>query len=222
MPESLLETWQARGIEIVQGYGLTEAAPNVLCLPPEEASRRLGFAGKPYPHVEVALRDAETVRSSTVPRPASSSSAARTCSPATGGTTRRRRPSRDGWLATGDVAERDEEGFYRIAGRIKDMVISGGRTSIRRRSRPSCTRTTTWSRPQSSASRTRAGVRPAQPLSYLRAARRRARRRSPSIAARGLRASRCRRRSPSSRAAAIVDGQGAEGRPGASVAEAAR
>ena len=32
----------------------------------------------------------------------------------------------DGWLLTGDVAERDDEGFYRIAGRIKDMVISGG------------------------------------------------------------------------------------------------
>jgi len=32
----------------------------------------------------------------------------------------------DGWLLTGDVAERDAEGFYRIAGRIKDMVISGG------------------------------------------------------------------------------------------------
>jgi fatty-acyl-CoA synthase len=32
----------------------------------------------------------------------------------------------DDWLLTGDVAERDEEGFYRIAGRIKDMVISGG------------------------------------------------------------------------------------------------
>ena len=38
---------------------------------------------------------------------------------------------------TGDVAERDGEGFYRIAGRIKDMVISGARTSIRRRSRTS-------------------------------------------------------------------------------------
>ena len=60
MPESLLETWIERGVEIVQGYGLTEAAPNVLCLPPEDARRKLGFAGKPYPHVDVALRDAET------------------------------------------------------------------------------------------------------------------------------------------------------------------
>jgi fatty-acyl-CoA synthase len=32
----------------------------------------------------------------------------------------------DGWLLTGDVAERDEEGFYRIVGRLKDMYISGG------------------------------------------------------------------------------------------------
>ena len=34
MPEALLETWAARGTAIVQGYGLTEAAPNVLCVPP--------------------------------------------------------------------------------------------------------------------------------------------------------------------------------------------
>jgi fatty-acyl-CoA synthase len=32
----------------------------------------------------------------------------------------------DGWLRTGDVAERDDEGFYRIKGRLKDMYISGG------------------------------------------------------------------------------------------------
>ena len=127
MPESLLETWHARGVEIVQGYGLTEAAPNVLCLPPEEAKRKLGFAGKPYPHVDVALRDAETgaflegaatgellVRGPNVFagywRNDEATAAALT----------------DGWLSTGDVAERDDEGFYRIAGRIKDMVISGG------------------------------------------------------------------------------------------------
>ena len=61
MPETLLEAWHERGVEIVQGYGLTEAAPNVLCLPPEDAARKRGFAGKPYPHVDVALRDPETV-----------------------------------------------------------------------------------------------------------------------------------------------------------------
>ena len=127
MPEPLLEIWHARGVEVVQGYGLTEAAPNVLCLPPEDASRKLGFAGKPYPHVEVALRDADTgaflegaatgellVRGPNVFagywRNDEATAAAVT----------------DSWLSTGDVAERDEEGFYRIAGRIKDMVISGG------------------------------------------------------------------------------------------------
>ena len=127
MPESLLETWNERGVEIVQGYGLTEAAPNVLCLPPEDARRKLGFAGKPYPHVDVALRDAETgalvdgagtgelvVRGPNVfagywRNPEATAAA-----------------FADGWLLTGDVAERDEEGFYRIAGRIKDMVVSGG------------------------------------------------------------------------------------------------
>jgi fatty-acyl-CoA synthase len=127
MPEPLLETWIERGVEIVQGYGLTEAAPNVLCLPPEDARRKLSFAGKPYPHVDVALRDGETgalvdgagtgelvVRGPNVfagywRNPEATAAA-----------------FADGWLLTGDVAERDGEGFYRIAGRIKDMIVSGG------------------------------------------------------------------------------------------------
>ena len=32
----------------------------------------------------------------------------------------------DGWLRTGDLAERDDEGYYRISGRLKEMYISGG------------------------------------------------------------------------------------------------
>ena len=32
----------------------------------------------------------------------------------------------DGWLHSGDLAMRDEEGYYRITGRIKDMIIRGG------------------------------------------------------------------------------------------------
>jgi fatty-acyl-CoA synthase len=127
MPEALLETWHERGIAIVQGYGLTEAAPNVLCLPPEDGARKRGYAGKPYPHVDVALRDPESgelldgeaegellVRGPNVfagywRNPEATSEA-----------------FADGWLVTGDVAARDAEGYYRIVGRTKDMVISGG------------------------------------------------------------------------------------------------
>jgi fatty-acyl-CoA synthase len=118
MPESLLETWAARGCAIVQGYGLTEAAPNVLCLPPEEAVRKLGSAGKPYPFVDVRVSDVENelqVRGPNVFAGYWRNEAAT-----------REAFTQDGWLRTGDVAERDDEGFFRIRGRLKDMYISGG------------------------------------------------------------------------------------------------
>jgi fatty-acyl-CoA synthase len=127
MPEALLRTWLERGVAIVQGYGLTEAAPNVLCLPPEDAIRKLGSAGKPYPHIEVALRGADSDE---------------LLSGAATGELLVRGPGvfagywrnegatdlalRDGWLHTGDIAERDAEGYYRICDRLKDMYISGG------------------------------------------------------------------------------------------------
>ena len=127
MPESLLEIWCERGVEIVQGYGLTEAAPNVLCLPPEDATRKLGFAGKPYPHVDVALRDPDT---GAIADGAGTGELV-VCGPNVfAGYWRNPEATAaafaDGWLLTGDVAERDSDGYYRIVDRIKDMVISGG------------------------------------------------------------------------------------------------
>jgi fatty-acyl-CoA synthase len=116
MPETLLRTWRGRGIEIVQGYGLTEAAPNVLCLPPEDAIRKLGSAGKPYAFVDVTLGEGEEllVRGPNV----------------FAGYWRNPEATADvlrgGWLHTGDVAEVDGDGCYRIRGRLKDMYISGG------------------------------------------------------------------------------------------------
>lgn len=117
MPEALLETWAERGAAIVQGYGLTEAAPNVLCLPPTDAVRKLGFAGKPYAFVDVRLSadDELQVRGPNV-FPGYWRNPEATAETFTA----------DGWLRTGDVAERDAEGFYRIRGRLKDMFISGG------------------------------------------------------------------------------------------------
>jgi fatty-acyl-CoA synthase len=127
MPEALLRTWGDRGVALVQGYGLTEAAPNVLCLPPEDAPRKLGYAGKPYPHVDVALADEHT--GELVEGPGRGELLVRGPNVFAGYW---RNPEAtaaalaDGWLHTGDVAERDDEGFYRIRDRVKDMYISGG------------------------------------------------------------------------------------------------
>jgi fatty-acyl-CoA synthase len=105
MPEALLETWLERGVAIVQGYGLTEAAPNVLC------------AGKPYPFVDASLSaDGELLVKGPNVFPGYWRSDAAT----------REAFTADGWLRTGDVAELDDDGCYRIKGRLKDMFISGG------------------------------------------------------------------------------------------------
>ena len=117
MPEPLLETWAARGTAIVQGYGLTEAAPNVLCLPPEDAVRKIGYAGKPYPFVDVRISDEGELQ---VQGPNVFPGYWRNDDATAQAFTD------DGWLRTGDLAEADDEGFYRIKGRLKEMYISGG------------------------------------------------------------------------------------------------
>ncbi|MFA5788196.1 MAG: long-chain fatty acid--CoA ligase, partial [Actinomycetota bacterium] len=127
MPEVLLRTWQDRGVSIVQGYGLTEAAPNVLCLPPEDAARKLGFAGRPYMHVEVQLRDTES--GEVIQGPGRGELLVRGPNVFAGywrNPEATAKALKDGWLLTGDVAERDAEGYYRICDRTKDMYISGG------------------------------------------------------------------------------------------------
>lgn len=127
MPESLLRTWRDRDVRLVQGYGLTEAAPNVLCLPTEDAERKLGYAGKPYPHLQVRLVDEHT--GDVLDGPATGELEVRGPNVFAGywrNDSATEAAFHDGWLRTGDVAERDDEGFYRIADRVKDMYISGG------------------------------------------------------------------------------------------------
>ncbi|MGH9198923.1 MAG: AMP-binding protein, partial [Acidimicrobiia bacterium] len=126
MPEALLETYAARGIAIVQGYGLTELAPNALLLPARDAGRKLGSAGKPYFFSDTRLADdqgdpieGEGVGEVIARGPIVMSGYYKR-EDATAETIRK------GWLHTGDVARRDDEGYFFIVDRKKDMIISGG------------------------------------------------------------------------------------------------
>lgn len=127
MPATLVERWNARGVAVHQGYGLTEAGPNVFCLNARDAATHPCTVGHPYPFVEVALVDGATHR--VVEGPGSGELHVRGPGvfpgywndvEATSGVLV------DGWLRTGDIATRDASGFYSIAGRAKEMFISGG------------------------------------------------------------------------------------------------
>ncbi|WP_427174153.1 class I adenylate-forming enzyme family protein [Arthrobacter sp. 92] len=127
MPAPLLRIWHRRGVALSQGYGLTEASPNVLCLPNEDAERMVGYSGKPYPHVNVAVAapatgeilDGAAAGELLVRGPGVFAGyfrdPAATAAVLTGG-----------WLRTGDLVERDAEGFIRVVDRLKDIYISGG------------------------------------------------------------------------------------------------
>ncbi|MCP2263119.1 class I adenylate-forming enzyme family protein [Promicromonospora thailandica] len=127
MPEPLLRAWHRRGVALTQGYGLTEAGPNVLCLPDDVARDRAGSAGVPYPHVEVAVAD--PVTGEHLAGPATGELLVRGPSvfagyfrdpEATAASFAR------GWLRTGDLVERDADGYYRVVDRLKDVFITGG------------------------------------------------------------------------------------------------
>ncbi len=127
MPRPVLETWLARGVTVLQGYGLTEAAPNVLCVPAEYARDKTGSAGRPYLHVRVALRELSGAKLVEGTGTGELLVAGPNVFAGYWRNPQATKAALDGgWLATGDIAERDADGFYWIRGRSKDMYISGG------------------------------------------------------------------------------------------------
>lgn len=127
MPAPLLRIFHEHGVALTQGYGLTEAGPNVLCVPPRHAMERIGWAGVPYPHVEVQLADPTTGEH--LDGPGTGELLVRGPGLFAGyfrDVSATRAIWRNGWLATGDVATRDEAGYLRIVDRLRNIYISGG------------------------------------------------------------------------------------------------
>jgi fatty-acyl-CoA synthase len=126
MPVPLLKAWQGRGLALMQGYGMTETSPSVLALDPEDAARKAGSCGKKVLHAECRIVDAE----GRDVKPGEMGELWVKGPNITPGYWNRPEANKssftDGWLHTGDAARQDEEGFYYIVDRTKDMYISGG------------------------------------------------------------------------------------------------
>jgi fatty-acyl-CoA synthase len=116
VPEPLLHTYAARNIPVSQ------------CLETDRATTKLGCCGRPGMLTEVRLIDdaGKLITEPNVPgelcmRGGNVTKGYWNLPEATAQVL-----DADGWFRSGDVARRDEEGFYTICDRTKDMIISGG------------------------------------------------------------------------------------------------
>lgn len=126
MPLALLDTWAKKGITICFGFGMTETGPSVFI--PDEATARTkpGCVGKPIGTMLTRIVDAQG-RDCAANEPGELLIKGPGVTPGYWNDPEATRSAlRDGWLHTGDVACRDDDGDYWIVDRLKDMFVSGG------------------------------------------------------------------------------------------------
>jgi fatty-acyl-CoA synthase len=127
LPRHLVQTFRDRGVVLRQGYGLTEVGVNCFSMSDEEAWAKAGSIGKPLMFTEARVmdRDGKEMPPDEVGELCFRGphvSAGYWNNPQATAEAR----DKGGWFHTGDMACRDGDGFYSIAGRAKDMFISGG------------------------------------------------------------------------------------------------
>ena len=127
LPRHLVQVFRDRGVVMRQGYGLTEVGVNCFSMTDGEAWAKTGSIGKPLMFTEARVMDNDC-------KEAGVDEIGELCfrgphvSAGYWKNPRATAESRDkqGWFHTGDMARRDADGFFYIAGRAKDMFISGG------------------------------------------------------------------------------------------------
>jgi long-chain acyl-CoA synthetase len=107
------------GVSILEGYGLTETTAPVSVNRPER--QKIGSVGQPIPGVAVRIADDGEV----LTRGASVFSAYWRDETAT-----KDAFTADGWYATGDLGELDDEGFLTITGRKKEIIVTAGGKNV--------------------------------------------------------------------------------------------
>lgn len=128
MPVEYMDQFAQRtGTEIAEGYGLTEASP-VTHFNPIEGVRKTGSIGLPFPDTDAKIVDME-VGGEPLPPGKRGELVVRGPQIMKGYYNRPDATAdvlRNGWLYTGDIATMDEEGYFYIVDRKKDLIISGG------------------------------------------------------------------------------------------------
>ncbi len=115
----LAKFFHAVGLLVLEGYGLTETVAAILVNRPDDY--RLGTVGKPLPGVDIRLSEDGEVEAKgemifgSYYKLEQDTRAAFTV---------------DGWFKTGDIGEFTKDGFLRITGRIKDLIITAGGKNI--------------------------------------------------------------------------------------------
>jgi fatty-acyl-CoA synthase len=126
VPVELIRAFHARGVPVGQVYGSTETAPTAIVLKGKDAMRKEGSTGTPAllcaarnvddagHHVARGVAGEIQVRGPNVIRGYWNDSIASA------------EALIDGWFHTGDIGHQDDEGYFWIDERKKDMIISGG------------------------------------------------------------------------------------------------
>jgi fatty-acyl-CoA synthase len=127
MPDTLFQQFAARGATVLNGMGMTETGPTVFLMDEANAAVKVGSVGKPQLLASVRLVDQD---GRDVPRGETGELWFSGLGITPGYFQRPEATAEaltdDGWLRSGDLGRQDEDGYYYIAGRLKDMFISGG------------------------------------------------------------------------------------------------
>lgn len=115
--------------EITIGYGQTEASPLITLTSTDDSiEHRVGTVGRPLPDIEVKIIDPQTGAS--LPDDQSGELCCRGHNVMLKYYNLPEQTAKaidpEGWLHTGDMALRQPDGYYRITGRFKDLIIRGG------------------------------------------------------------------------------------------------
>lgn len=119
---------QATGAKLVEGYGLSESSPVTHVNPIWDGENRIGTIGLPVPDTDCKIVDMETGEKE-LPSGEAGELIIKGPQVMKGYWNRPEETAqtlRNGWLYTGDIAVMDDDGYFRIVDRKKDMVIVGG------------------------------------------------------------------------------------------------